>query len=134
MEISVLGMSWVEHVPVVGEQNTEAAGAYPEELTTMVAIKYQLKVKSNRINNIQVKRLENEERRRKRVYEENAPSKTDSIIQEQERQKFETKTLEAKEREIDGDRKHAAPQQVRPRNRPERRRMTSTLAACATLL
>ena len=31
--------AWVEHVPLVGKQNTEAAGAYPEELTTEVARK-----------------------------------------------------------------------------------------------
>lgn len=29
--------AWVEHVPLMGKQKTEAAGAYPEELTDMVA-------------------------------------------------------------------------------------------------
>ena len=78
---------WVQHVQLVGKANTEAAGAYPQELTDALAVKivetrrrvlnlewlrFQLSQKSNRINELQVKWLDNEEKRTKRIYEEGA--------------------------------------------------------------
>ena len=94
---------WVQHVPLVGKKNAEAAGAYPEELTAIIAkkvsetwkrvlnlewLRYQMKQKTDKINELQVKWLQNEERRRKRIYEETAPSdyecphKRDKVLQE----------------------------------------------------
>ena len=108
---------WVEHVPVVGKANTEAAGAYPEELTEAIAkkvietwkrvlnlewLRFQLQQKSNLINDLQVKWLDNEEKRRKRLYEERSPSKTNPLTREPKRRKgeaLETKTTEANDAE-----------------------------------
>ena len=91
--------AWVEHVPLMGKQKTEAAGAYPEEPTDAVAkkivetwkrvlnlewLRYQFKMKSNLINKLQASNqwLENEERRRKRVYEDSAPENQQALSSE----------------------------------------------------
>eukprot|EP00435_Cladocopium_sp_Y103_P011877 s4293_g3.t1 len=106
--------NWVQHVPVVGKRNTEAAGAYPEELTAIIAkkiveawkrilnlewLRHQMKEKTSKINELQVKWLENEERRRKRVYEETGPSVTNPLTKEPKKAKFDSKALEANESE-----------------------------------
>ena len=70
--------AWVEHVPLMGKQKTEAAGAYPEEPTDAVAkkivetwkrvlnlewLRYQFKMKSNLINKLQASNPMARERR-----------------------------------------------------------------------
>lgn len=61
---------WVTHVPLVGKSATEAAGAYPEELTDAIAAKvmdtwkrtlnldwlrHQMTVKAGEVNELQKK-------------------------------------------------------------------------------
>lgn len=105
---------WVQHVQLVGKANTEAAGAYPQELTDALAVKivetwkrvlnlewlrFQLNRKSSQINELQVKWLENEEKRRKRIYDEGEPLSVKPLTQEPKRQKVESKSLEHHEEE-----------------------------------
>ena len=86
--------AWVEHVPLVGKQNTEAAGAYPEELTTEVArkvvntwkrvlnlewLRWQVMQRSSQVSELQAKWLKNEERKRKRDYDDAAPVTTNPL-------------------------------------------------------
>ena len=80
---------WVTHVPLIGKSATEAAGAYPEALADAVAAKewlrYQMSVKSSEVNELQMKWLDNEDERRKHIYEETKPIIADSITQEKKR-------------------------------------------------
>ena len=65
---------WVQHVPVVGKQNTEAAGACPMDLTAVIAkkivetwkrvlnlewLRFQMKRKSGEASELQSKWLDN---------------------------------------------------------------------------
>ena len=79
---------WVTHISLVGKDLTEKAGAYPVELTDKVADmvvavwrrtlnlewwRYQLKEKKEKVDAQKESLLKNEERWRKRTYEETAP-------------------------------------------------------------
>ena len=100
---------WVTHVPLIGKSATEAAGAYPEELADAVAakvvdtwkrilnlelVRYQMSVKSSEVNELQMKWVDKEDKRRKRIYEETKPVIADSITQEKKK-KVPSKALEA---------------------------------------
>lgn len=88
------------------------AGACPEDLANAIAAKvvetwkrilnlewlrFQMQQKSDMISQLQVKRLENEERRRKRIYEDASPSFVNPLSQEPKGQRAETKATEANE-------------------------------------
>ena len=89
--------AWVEHVPVVSKQNTEAAGAYPQELTEEIArkvintwkrvlnlewLRWQVNQKADQVSRLQIKWLDNEERKRKRDYDDAEPVATNPISNE----------------------------------------------------
>eukprot|EP00438_Fugacium_kawagutii_P030046 Skav201342 [mRNA] locus=scaffold1389:347636:350773:+ [translate_table: standard] len=80
--------NWARHVPVVGKNQTEKAGAYPEELAKEVAVmvvnswkrtvslewwRHMMQVKSQEVNHLQRLWLQNEEKRRKRLFEDTVP-------------------------------------------------------------
>eukprot|EP00435_Cladocopium_sp_Y103_P072540 s106_g40.t1 len=107
---------WVEHVPLIGKQNTEPAGAYPEELTDAVAkkvisawkrilnlewLRYQLAQKADQVNELQKKWLANEEKKRKREYEDAEPVDTRPLSQEPKSMGAGSKALEAKDKETE---------------------------------
>ena len=104
----------VQHVPVVGKGNTEVGGAYPPDLTDATAKKiieawkrilnlewlwYQLQQKSDKVNKLQGRWLENEEKRRKRVYVEEEPSNTRLLTGEVKARRLVTKATESYDRE-----------------------------------
>jgi hypothetical protein len=107
---------WVQHVPVIGKGNTEAAGAYPPDLTDAIAkkiveawkrilnlewLRYQLQQKFDKVNKLQERWLENEEKRRKRVYVEEEPSNTRPLTGEVKSPRLETKATESHDMEED---------------------------------
>eukprot|EP00435_Cladocopium_sp_Y103_P055845 s804_g18.t1 len=106
--------AWVEHVPLIGKQNTEAAGAYPEELTDEIAkkivsawkrvlnlewLRFQMKQKADQVNSLQSKWLANEEKKRKREYEEAEPIAVNPLSHEPKFSGGISKTTENKEEE-----------------------------------
>jgi site-specific DNA-cytosine methylase len=97
---------------VVGKANTEAAGAYPEDLTDEIAkriietwkrilnlewLRYQMQQKAKQISELQVKWLSNEDRRRKRLYEESSPTVVNPLSKDPKKCRFESKATEAHE-------------------------------------
>ena len=107
--------NWVKHVPVVGKTQTEAAGAYPPELASAVAKlivatwkrvinlewwRYRLEVGEAQVSEPQKKWLTNEERRRKRIYEETEPVYQNSLSAAK-KVKLVAKATEANEQETD---------------------------------
>ena len=50
-------------------------------------LRYQMKMKSNLVNTLQIKWLDNEEKRRKRVYEEASPTNVNPLSSEQKKAK-----------------------------------------------
>eukprot|EP00435_Cladocopium_sp_Y103_P022173 s2755_g5.t1 len=64
-------------------------------------LRYQMKEKTNKINELQIKWLENEERRRKRVYDEAEPSNVNPLSKDPKSRKVTTKATEAKESETE---------------------------------
>ena len=105
---------WVKHVPLIGKGRTEAAGAYPEDLANAVAkkvveawkrilnlewLRYHLQQESNKVNELQVKWLENEEKRRKRLYVDAEPSNTKPLTTETKVRKVMSKATEGHDKE-----------------------------------
>ena len=105
---------WVKHVPLIGKGRTEAAGAYPEDLANAVAkkvveawkrilnlewLRHHLQQKSNKVNELQVKWLENEEKRRKRLYVDAEPSNTRPLTTETKVRKVMSKATEVHDKE-----------------------------------
>ena len=102
--------AWVEHVPVVGKQNTEAAGAYPPELTDEIAkkvvntwkrvlnlewLRWQVSQRADQVSQLQAKWLDNEERKRKRDYDDAGPVSTNPISNEVRPNRVRNKATEA---------------------------------------
>ena len=58
-------------------------------------LRHHLQCKSDQVNTLQVKWLENEEKRRKRLYEDCNPSNVNPLTKEPKKQRTESKTVEA---------------------------------------
>ena len=126
----------------LGRAYTEAAGAYPEELTEAMAAKivetwkrvlnlewlrYQMKMKTTQVNQLQIKWLENEEKRRKRVYEDTSPVYVNPLSTKPKKQKQDIKMLEAHDNE-----EEALPSSsTGPSKKRIREDQNGKLAACA---
>ena len=106
--------AWLQHVPLVGKHDAEPAGAYPEELTDAVAQKvisawkrilnlewwrFEVAKKSNQVNSLQAKWLANEEKKRKRKYEDAKPLQTNPLSKALNEDAGTSKALEAKSQE-----------------------------------
>ena len=107
--------NWVKHVPVIGKTQTEAAGAYPPELASEVAKRivatwkrilnlewwrHRIEVGESEVSELQKKWLANEEKRRKRLYEEKEPIYQNSLSASK-KAKLVAKATEANEQETD---------------------------------
>eukprot|EP00435_Cladocopium_sp_Y103_P073963 s637_g46.t1 len=98
---------WVSHVPLSGKDATEAAGTDAvaakiietwKRVLNLEWLRHQMATKSSQVSELRVKWLDNEEKRRKRIYE-GEPVKAMSITQEKKAKLTEAKFLESKPEE-----------------------------------
>lgn len=62
---------------------------------------YVIKQRASEINDLQVKWVTNEEKRRKRLFDDGVPLKVNPLTNPTKKRQVETKALEAKEEEAD---------------------------------
>ena len=107
--------TWVKHVPAVGKRQTEASGEYPPDPAKEVAKsvvstwkrvlnlerwRFQLQQREHEVSELQKKWLVNEEKRRKRIYEEAEPEYQNPLTHSK-KVKLVAKTLESNTKEED---------------------------------